>query len=89
MDILEKLMRAYFISDERPHITVNKSICQSCSSKECLYVCPAQRYTLEAEGIQFIADGCLECGACRISCKSGAITWNYPRGGFGVRFRHG
>ncbi|MDY6911458.1 MAG: ferredoxin family protein, partial [Chloroflexota bacterium] len=37
----------------------------------------------------FSYDGCLECGACRISCAKGAVDWNYPRGGFGVSFEYG
>jgi ferredoxin like protein len=30
---------------------------------------------------------CLECGTCLLVCDKGALDWNYPKGGFGVRFR--
>ena len=32
---------------------------------------------------------CLECGACLAVADPGALTWRYPRGGMGVRFRLG
>ena len=35
-------------------------------------------------------DGCMECGTCRVLCEaSGEITWNYPRGGYGVLYKFG
>jgi ferredoxin like protein len=33
--------------------------------------------------------GCLECGTCMVSCRHGALTWQMPRGGYGVRYRYG
>ncbi|NLI13257.1 MAG: ferredoxin family protein, partial [Peptococcaceae bacterium] len=53
--------------------------------------CPACLYTLKEDGeLSFDYAGCLECGTCRIICpKEGAISWQYPRGGFGVSFRYG
>ncbi|MFB3159941.1 4Fe-4S ferredoxin [Neobacillus sp. 179-J 1A1 HS] len=90
MDITEKLLRVNFSTDETPHIKVNTSICDTtCSMKVCLNICPAERFTLESEKLRFVVDGCLECGACRISCDTGAVSWSYPRGGAGVRFRLG
>ena len=32
-------------------------------------------------------EGCLECGTCLICCDDRALTWTYPRGGFGVQYR--
>ncbi|WP_192902944.1 ferredoxin family protein, partial [Pelotomaculum propionicicum] len=48
-------------------------------------------YTLKEDGeLSFDYAGCLECGTCRIICpKEGAISWQYPRGGFGINFRYG
>jgi ferredoxin like protein len=47
-------------------------------------------YTLKGEEINFDYAGCLECGTCRVMCKNKGITqWKYPRGTFGVSFRHG
>ncbi|TIX69943.1 MAG: ferredoxin family protein, partial [Mesorhizobium sp.] len=55
------------------------------------YVCPAKCYELNDRGqVEITADGCMECGTCRILCeKGGDIEWNYPRGGFGVLFKFG
>lgn len=90
MEITEKLLRVNFSPDENPHIKVNTTICDSsCSTKVCLNICPAERFTLESEKLRFVVDGCLECGACRISCDTGAVSWSYPLGGAGVRFRLG
>jgi len=52
-------------------------------------VCPARVYT-EVNG-RIMADwaACLECGACKAACPSGALEWTYPRGGFGIVYRHG
>lgn len=75
--------------DEKAHITVNYDICKPCDHKACLFACPAVCYVLESEQVKFRYEGCLECGTCRIICDKGAITWDYPRGGFGILFRYG
>ena len=76
--------------DDRKHISVNQEVCKDCGERYCLYVCPAQVYTLGKEGeIELDLDGCLECGTCRIACLRKALDWNYPRGGFGVQFKFG
>ncbi|MCE7739148.1 MAG: 4Fe-4S ferredoxin, partial [Candidatus Heimdallarchaeota archaeon] len=31
---------------------------------------------------------CLECSACRLVCPHGSVDWKYPKGGFGVEFKH-
>ena len=36
-----------------------------------------------------VAHACLECGTCLAVAAPGALTWHYPRGGFGVQFREG
>ncbi len=34
-----------------------------------------------ARPVEITADGCMECGTCRVLCEaSGEIEWNYPRG---------
>ena len=76
--------------DAEKHISVNQEICKECVERYCLYVCPAQVYTLSKEGdIELDLDGCLECGTCSIACLRNALDWNYPRGGFGVQFKFG
>lgn len=49
------------------------------------------RYELNDKGqVEITADGCVECGTCRIIGEpTGDIEWNYPRGGYGVLFKFG
>lgn len=82
------------VDEEEPHITLDKSLCLDCKAKPCLYVCSAVCYKLSDQGfIQFDYAGCLECGTCRIACRTfgnrGVVTWEYPQGTFGVNFRYG
>ena len=40
--------------------------------------------------VVLIADGCLECGTCRIICDEHRnVDWEYPRGGYGILFKFG
>ena len=40
--------------------------------------------------VEITADGCVECGTCRVIAEpSGDIEWSYPRGGYGVLFKFG
>ena len=79
-----------FTVDSKSHIKVNRAICDICSERPCLYVCPVQNYQLSQEGsVDFLWQGCLECGACRTACMKGAVEWHYPRGGYGVSYRYG
>jgi ferredoxin like protein len=89
MAIEDKLTKTRFNIDIEPHIRVDTGICVDCRGQECLYVCPVQNYTLEDGKLVFTWQGCLECGACRIACTRNAITWDYPRGGYGVSWRYG
>ncbi len=74
--------------DPEPHIKVDGRICAKCSDSVCARVCPAECFTFENGQVTFSHQTCLECGACRVSCRSGALDWNYPKGGFGVAFRY-
>ncbi len=90
MVIDDKLAKVRFKLDHTPHITVNGAICEKCREKPCLYVCPVQNYRInDAGGVEFFWQGCMECGACRIICEKGAVSWGYPRGGYGVCLRYG
>jgi ferredoxin like protein len=89
MAIEDKLATTRFNVDAEPHIRVDTGICQDCPEMSCLYICPVQNYLLKDGKLVFSWQGCLECGACRIACRRGAIDWNYPRGGFGVSLRYG
>jgi ferredoxin like protein len=71
------------------HIRVNREYCQECIHKACTFSCPARCYqwSQERKTIDFAYETCLECGTCLIICDKGALAWNYPKGGFGVRYR--
>lgn len=71
------------------HIKVDYAICETDPEKPCLYVCCVKNYTLVDGKLQFVWMPCIECGACRVVCKWGAIQWEYPRGGYGVALRYG
>lgn len=88
-NIESKLALVLYQVDQSKHIKVNTEICQACQERYCLYVCPAGCFTLVEDKIEFAYEGCLECGACDKACEKSAISWNYPRGGFGVCFRYG
>ena len=90
MTIEEKLLKTRFVVNSgTPHITVDTSLCPDCSDEPCLTVCPVQCYQKEKNRIVFSWENCVECGSCRIVCPTGAVTWNYPWGGFGVCYRYG
>jgi len=71
------------------HIRINRDVCRPCPHKACTYSCPASCYQWDEkkQKIDFAYEPCLECGTCLLVCDAGALEWNYPRGGFGVRFR--
>ncbi len=79
------------VDEDNAHIELDKTICEKCSSKPCLVVCPAKLYKLGEDGqIQFDYAGCLECGTCRVMClQKGIAKWEYPQGTFGISFRFG
>ena len=89
MKVEEKLGRNVFKVDKEGHIRIDHQICRAkCKTKYCLFVCPAKVYTLGPEGdVHGAPDGCLECGACVIACPEEALSWHYPRAGFGVQYR--
>ena len=91
----EKLALTKFTTDQNyAHITINPEICKlKCKTFECVYGCPADCYKFtegeDAEGpvvLDYVA--CLECGSCRMVCPHGSVDWHYPKGGFGVEFKH-
>lgn len=66
--------------------------CRRCGPKNCLRVCPAGvfRWDNDPDHPVLVAyKQCVECGACRLACPAGAVEFAYPRGGYGVVFRHG
>lgn len=54
-------------------ITLNSEQCVGCG--DCVEVCPQQCFTMSGDGksVHAFADRCMECGACRLNCRSEAI----------------
>lgn len=78
-----------FDSEEHAHITIDPEICETCPHQMCMYSCPANCFTLVDGRMTFQYEDCVECGTCDIVCTPGSVEWNNPRGGFGVKYRHG
>jgi ferredoxin like protein len=89
MNIEDKLSKLRFNVDADAHIKIDFELCEKCADKPCLYICPVQNYTIQDGKLAFSWQGCIECGACNIACRCGAVKWDYPRGGFGVYLRYG
>jgi ferredoxin like protein len=88
----EKLFQNRYLLDEgHPHIQIKDAkACLPCS-QPCTFCCPAGCYVKNDDGgVDLNIDGCLECGTCRIICsENGNLSWEYPRGGYGVSFKFG
>ena len=81
----------YLVDPGKPHIAVAPHETPSRNLQAMTTICPAGCYANNATGqVEVVADGCMECGTCRILLEpTGEITWTYPRGGFGVLFKFG
>ncbi len=89
MHVDAKLALNLFKLDKEPHISIDRQICAtSCTNRACVAVCPADLYVVSDRGDVVVNwEGCLECGACMICCRHGALSWDYPRGSFGAHYR--
>jgi ferredoxin like protein len=88
----EKLYQnRYLVDPGKPHIAVTPHEVPSANLSAMTQICPAGCYTTNAAGqVEVVPDGCMECGTCRILLEAtGEISWNYPRGGYGVLFKFG
>lgn len=88
----EKLYQnRYVVDGGRSHIAINAHEKPSANLVAMTRLCPAGCYSMtEAGKVEVVPDGCFECGTCRVLCEpSGDISWNYPRGGYGVLFKFG
>ncbi len=51
----------------------NPDKCSNC--KMCVAVCPHEVFALNGRAVQLARpEACMECGACRLNCPTGAIT---------------
>ncbi|MCL1939219.1 MAG: ferredoxin family protein [Betaproteobacteria bacterium] len=93
MNVEQKLALDKFLLDEgNPHIIPHQEHMDAATARALTVVCPAGLYSLGQDGkLVFDAAGCLECGACRVTCAHlpGALEWRHPRPTFGVLFRYG
>lgn len=91
MSLPEKLAQnKYELDEHNPHIIVDNQVCRAkCTGRACLIVCPAGVYSERNGDIVAEWAACLECGTCKVACSSEALSWTYPRGGFGIVYRHG
>lgn len=80
----------FHVDEENPHIVL-KDNPDLQEFKKLMNACPAGLYKLEEDNsVRFDYAGCLECGTCRVLCANTILEkWEFPRGTFGVEFRHG
>ncbi|WP_114192361.1 ferredoxin family protein [Edaphovirga cremea] len=80
----------FYVDEEEAHIVLVDSP-DLTELKKLIIACPAGLYQLDDKGtVHFDHAGCLECGTCRVLCNKTILEkWQYPRGSFGVEFRHG
>ena len=80
-------------SEENAHIVVDGTICETCPHHLCISGCPVRCFNFfEIDGkptMVFQYEDCVECGTCDIMCDQGAVSWNLPRGSFGVAYEEG
>ena len=89
--IEEKIACNAIKNDKESHIKLRQDICKTCQEHFCVYACPGHLYSLNEETGEMVVEyaGCLECGTCKIACIYGSVSWEYPGGEYGVRYRYG
>jgi len=62
-----------------------------CRDKPCTTVCPAKVYEWDERQSKILVayENCVECGACRMLCPFDNIRCDWPKGGFGVKYKFG
>src|SRR5262245_19123258 len=91
VEIMERVGETTFnIDQNKPPSSVDASICTSCPHQMCQDAWPTQCYKADEADrrvMHFNYEGCGECGTCDVLCDQGAVSWNMPRGGFGVQYK--
>ena len=87
----ERLARDAITPGGDPHIIINQEACKGCDPRPCLHTCPGHLYAFVEETGEMRVEhtGCLECGTCMVVCSRDALSWRYPAGGAGIRYRFG
>jgi ferredoxin like protein len=87
----EKIAIDAIKNDKESHIKLDQAVCGKCAEHFCVYACPAHLYTKKEETGEMVVEyaGCLECGTCKIVCIYKSVSWEYPRGEYGVQYRYG
>lgn len=89
----EKVRSTKFRPDPVPHVRLDRSCPPDCPDQICLDLCPARVFRWEdtpaGRKLAVHHEVCLECGACQHFCPQGTVSFNYPRGGYGVIHRFG
>ncbi len=91
MKVEEKIALNAIKNDKESHIRLDQACCAGCADRSCIAACPGHLYSLNSETGEIVVEyaGCLECGTCKIACTRGSISWEYPRGDYGVQYRYG
>ncbi len=91
MKVEEKIAVDAIRNDKESHIKLDQQVCGQCKERFCVRLCPGHLYSLNEETGEMVVEyaGCLECGTCKIGCVYGSISWEYPKGDFGVQYRYG
>lgn len=92
MRVEDKLYQnRYLVDTGRVHIKVRPHSVPTDALRALLTACPAGCYALNGAGqVEIAADGCVECGTCRLIAEPcGDIEWSYPRGGYGILYKFG
>lgn len=91
MRVEEKIALDAIKNDRDSHIKLEQSVCGKCPEHFCISACPAHLYSISEETGEIVVEyaGCLECGTCKIVCIYQSVSWNYPRGEYGVQYRYG
>ncbi|MFX0031278.1 MAG: 4Fe-4S dicluster domain-containing protein [Promethearchaeota archaeon] len=78
------------ISGTGDFISIDIDRCNKCD--KCLQVCLVNLWHKSDNRIYISEDykkKCLECAACYQVCETGAIYFQYPRGGTGIVYKRG
>lgn len=79
-------VNTYYTDPENPHIVI-KEFPDPEVFAHLEKVCPAELYWHDDQGYHYDYKGCLECGSCAvIGNELVFMSWNYPRGSYGIDY---